>query len=584
VIVVLQMTARFLVPLVTPDAGVIVILGGLVGAVAILLWWLFFSRLPWLERIGGVVLIIAAVAATRPFLHISIATGLQARMFYVYAVPTFLGLALVAWAAVRQRLSPGPRWASLAGAILLACASWALVRTDGITGDASPQLAWRWSKTHEETLSAKIAAEPSAQLAAAAPVAKLAPEPTAKPVDKSASEAQPATVAAEMRVLWSGFRGPGRDSIVRGVRIRHDWAAAPPVELWRRPVGPGWSSFAASDDVAYTQEQRGEEEVVVCYQLKTGRTVWIHKDAARFWESNGGAGPRGTPELHGGRLYTLGATGILNALDARSGAVAWSRNVASETSTKVPGWGFAGSPLITDNLVIVGVSGTLAAYDRETGNPRWSRMERGGSYSSPHPATIGGVAQIVLMNAKGAVSVSPLDGKVLWEHSWPGSPIVQPAVTGDGDFLVTTGGAMGSLGLRRIKVAQGTAGWTVEERWTSTGLKPYFNDFVAHKGHAYGFDGFLLSCIDLTDGKRKWKGGRYGNGQLMLLADQDLLLVVSEEGEVALVKATPDEFAEVARFRAIEGKTWNHPVLAGDVLLVRNAEEMAAFRLSVEGH
>ena len=139
------------------------------------------------------------------------------------------------------------------------------------------------------------------------------------------------------------------------------------------------------------------------------------------------------------------------------------------------------------------------------------------------------------------------------------------------------------MGTRRLAVAQGTGGWTVEERWTSTGLKPYFNDLVVHKGHAYGFDGSILACIDLQDGHRNWKGGRYGNGQLLLLPDQDLLLVLSEEGELALVAATPDQFTEIARFRAMEGKTWNHPVLFGDTLLVRNGEEMAAFRLSLAG-
>jgi outer membrane protein assembly factor BamB len=156
-------------------------------------------------------------------------------------------------------------------------------------------------------------------------------------------------------------------------------------------------------------------------------------------------------------------------------------------------------------------------------------------------------------------------------------------VTEDGGVLVNTISMNGGLGMRRLAIAHNSGAWTAAERWTSTGLKPYFNDFVLHNGHAYGFDGNILSCIDLQDGTRKWKGGRYGNGQLVLLADQDLLLVLSEEGELALVKATPDQFTEVARLPGLEGKTWNHPVLVRDILLVRNDHEMAAFRLSPAG-
>ena len=237
----------------------------------------------------------------------------------------------------------------------------------------------------------------------------------------------------------------------------------------------------------------------------------------------------------------------------------WSRNAAADTGTKTPQWGFASSPLVAGDLVIVGVAGQLAAYDGATGSRRWTGPAHGVSYSSPHLATFDGVAQILLLSEAGATSVALADGALLWEHPWLGYPIVQPALTADGDILIAVSD---SSGTRRLAVAHGPAGWTVAERWTSIGLKPYFNDFVVHNGYAFGFDGSILACIDLKDGKRKWKGGRYGNGQLVLLSDQNLLLVSSEEGELALVGATPDQFTELARFPALDGKTWNHPVLA----------------------
>jgi outer membrane protein assembly factor BamB len=233
-------------------------------------------------------------------------------------------------------------------------------------------------------------------------------------------------------------------------------------------------------------------------------------------------------------------------------------------------------------MVIVAASGKLVAYDAATGAPRWLGPAAGGSYSSPHLLTLGGVEQIVLMSSLGATGISLADGTQLWKYSWPSDTrIMQPALTADGDVLMSGGDAMGGVGIRRIAVARGSAGWTTEERWTSPGLKPNFNDFVVYDGHVFGFDGGILACLDIKDGKRTWKGGRYGHGQLVLLRDQGLLLVLSEEGELALVKAATDQFTELAKFAAIEGKTWNHPVLVGARLLVRNGDEMAAFRLSL---
>lgn len=561
---------RFGTPVVSPESGMgVAVIGAMAVSVAVLVWWLAFSRAPWPRRLAAVGMLAAVLALTPRLgaLHPSVAGGMMGLMFVIQSLP-WVCLALVLWAAVSERL------AVLAAMLLAVCGGFALLRTDGISGDGSSQLAWRWTETAEERL---LLTMPKAPVAPAPvlppPAAAVVVEP---PV--AAAVAAPAPV-----VVWPGFRGVQRDGVVRGVAVETDWAKSAPVRLWKRPVGPGWSSFALRDGLLYTQEQQGENEVVSCYRASTGEPVWTHSDTARFWESNAGAGPRSTPTLSiDGLVYTLGATGILNALDAGTGAVKWTRNAAGDTGAKLPGWGFAGSPLVVDDAVIVAVSGHLAAYDRTTGGaPRWQHPNAGTSYGSPQLLIIDGTPQVVLLSGQGATAVAPADGAEIWKHAWEGGAILQPALTADGGLLITTGGGMGGAGTRRLAVSHGQTGWTAEERWTSTGLKPYFNDIVVHNGHAYGFDGSILACIDLKDGQRKWKGGRYGHGQMVLLADQSLLLVLSEEGALALVSATPDGFKEIAKVPAIEGKTWNHPVIAGGVVYVRNSEEMAAFRLPV---
>jgi outer membrane protein assembly factor BamB len=585
VIAILTGLARFVVPSVMPDGMVYGVLGGFAGGILVALWWLFLSRAAWSERLGAIALMIVGLFAAKRIVHESIAGGAMGFLLYALAIPV-LGLALVAWAVATRRLADGTRRATMVASILAVCAGMALIRTGGFTASFQNDLHWRWSKTPEELLLTQSSIEPAALPLVPVAVAAPGKSPVAPSVSEPVAPASPAAVLpkapakVETPSEWPGFRGPHRDSVIPGVRIKTDWAASPPVQIWRRPIGPGWSSFAVRGGLIYTQEQRGPDEVVASYQLATGKPVWVHRDRARFYESNGGPGPRGTPALSHGRVYTFGATGIVNALDAGNGAVVWSHNAASETRTKTPDWGFASSPLVVDDVVLVAVSGHLAAYDLATGASRWIAPARGASYSSPHLAAIDGVKQVLLLSSVGVASFAPADGALLWEHPWKGYPIVQPAVTADGNVMISV---TDSSGTRRLAATRGAGGWTVAERWTSNGLKPYFNDFVVHKGHAFGFDGSILACIDLEDGKRKWKGGRFGNGQLVLLPDQDVLLVLSEEGELALVGATTDKFTELARFPAIEGKTWNHPVLVGDVLLVRNGQEMAAFRLSLEG-
>jgi outer membrane protein assembly factor BamB len=580
-------------------------LGGLVGGVLIILWWLLFSRARWIDRLVVPPLMAIAVLATRPFLHESMAAGGQGLLFFILSVPV-MALALVAAAAAASRLSERTRRVSIAAAILSAGGGFALVTIDGVSGEGAPDFRWRWSATSEERMLSQVRDEPPPppRVVAAQPLTTPPPVPMAQAAPAAPPSAPPKTTPAADPVDprpadWPGFRGPNRDSTIKSVGIATDWATSPPAELWRRPIGPGWSSFAVAGEYIYTQEQRGEDEVVSCYRLSTGAPVWRHRDAARFYETIGGPGPRATPTIHQGRIYTHGATGIVNALDAATGARIWTRNSVTDTGAVDPGWGFTSSPLVFADTVIVAASGVLVAYDTASGEPRWKGPQGGAGYSSPHLATLDHVPQLLLLRGSRTTSVNPADGTLLWEHRWlPSASIVQPAVIGDRDVLINSSDTMGGQGLRRLAIARGSAGastgagpsgatseggWTVEERWTSRGLKPYYNDFVVHNGHAYGFDGSILACIDLETGERKWKGGRYGFGQMLLLANQDVLLVLSEDGDVALVRAAPDKFTEIARVKAIDGKTWNHPVLVGDVLLVRNGQEMAAFRLTRTG-
>ena len=552
IIVILQLFVRFGVPLFMPgfEGFRIAFLGSLLGTVIFFVWWVFFSRVSLAERwtvLGTMALILAFVWT---FNH----SSMHIIWFLGYAVPITI-LAVLTWVMLSLGYSKKMRLVTMFLTILLSCGWWILLRTEGMTGDHVSRFVWRWSETHEERLLARGSDVPVGNL-----------------YDVEVDEA--------VDLVWPGFRGPERNGVVPHVKVATDWSQTPPIELWRRSIGPGWSSFAVRGDRLFTQEQRGEEEIVACYRVSTGEPVWKHHNQARFYESIAGPGPRGTPTLSGEQVVTLGATGILNFLEASSGELIWSRNVVEDTGKKAHIWGFAASPLVLGNNIIVGVSGKLVAYDRLTGELAWSGPDGGVSYSSPHPVVIDGVAQVVLMSSVGTTAFLPDSGTLLWKSPWKGQPMVQPAVISDHGLLTNAGEG---FGVRRLAVSMGSQGWHAEVKWTSKRLRPNFNDLVIHKGHVYGFDGHILACLDLDDGKRKWKGGRYGQGQLLLLAEQDVLLILSERGDLALAKAMPEGFEELSRVSAIEGKTWNHPVLVGDLLLIRNGEEMAAFRLPLAG-
>jgi outer membrane protein assembly factor BamB len=548
IIVILQWVIRFVIPAIVPAATAIGIFGGLIGGLALVIWWLLYSRAPRVDRWMAVAVMIIALVITKQMVHKSIETAMMGMMFMFYSIPV-LSLLFVVWAAARGLLPEGLRRITMVGTLLLASGIWLILRTEGMDGQAHQNFALRWAKTAEQRL-----------------------------LEKESDVIKPTTVdlaTLNTQAEWLGFRGHNRDGIIHGIMIKTDWKKTPPVQLWRRTIGPGCSSFAIHGTLVYTQEQRGEYEMVTCYNLTNGELVWKHGDKTRFWDSHTGAGPRSTPTLSNNAVYSLGATGILNVLNERDGSVLWSRNVALDCDVKIPGWGYTSSPLVVDSVVVVALAGKLLAYDRLTGKQRWTGVDGGESYSSPQLFTLDGTREVIFMNKAGVTSYSPSDGKVLWTNQLTGVRIVQPAQLTENEILIDGGDLKGMC---RLAVKKGSDGMSIEKRWTSVQLKPYFNDYVVHKGHVFSFDGPFLTCSDIENGIQKWKGGRYG-GQLILLSDQDLLLVLSEKGELALVDANPEQFKELARFPAIKGRTWNHPAMAGDVLVVRNSEEMSAFSL-----
>jgi outer membrane protein assembly factor BamB len=412
---------------------------------------------------------------------------------------------------------------------------------------------------------AQAAADPASQAAAQAPAAgqpAAAPAPSAR------------------RNYWTNYRGPARDGRYDEQPIRTNWQGGLQ-QLWKQPSGGGYSSFSVADGVAYTIEQRRGQEVVAAYNVENGRELWTNAWDANFTDSTGD-GPRATPTWHEGRLYALGALGELRCLDARTGRLVWSKNILKDNGASNISWGMAASPLVFDDKVIVipgGANGkSVVAYNARTGAHAWGALGDAASYTSPMLVTLAGRRQVLAVTARRVAGLSPEDGTVLWDFPWANSNginVAQPIVTGPNRFFVSAGYGKGAA---LVEVADAGGKLSVAPVWERASMKNKFNSSVLHEGHVYGLDEGMLTCVDVETGQQKWKARGYGYGQVVAASGH--LIVTTEEGEIALVRATPAGHTELARFPALEGRTWNVPAIANGRLLVRNATQMACYKLS----
>jgi outer membrane protein assembly factor BamB len=450
----------------------------------------------------------------------------------------------------------------------LACA---VFRIERVSGDLVPHLMVRWAPSRDRLL-------PS-------------------------SGSTPAAVAS---AAWSEspqdfprFLGPDGSASLAGPALDPDWESRPPKQIWRRPIGGGWGGFAVAGDHAVTLEQRGDSEIISCQTVPTGDVVWTVSVPGRHETVLGGVGPRSTPTIAAGIVYATGATGWLHAIDGATGQVVWKKNVLDDLGIDAARhadavtWGRAGSPLVTESLVIVPGGGplkdggavSLVAYDRGTGARRWQGGEQQISYVSPERVSFGGRDVVLTVNESSVAGHDPDDGRELWRFDWPGhsnsdATCSQAQVVDERRLFISKGYGVGAA---VFEMTPGDAPAFAPVWAQPAALKTKFTNATMHEGHAYGLSDGILECVALADGTRRWKGGRYGQGQVLRVGE--LLVVQAESGEVVLVDCSPEKHAVRGRLAAIDGQTWNTLCLSGSRLLVRNAEEAACYELPlVDGH
>lgn len=532
------------------------LVGPLLCSVLVLIWWLTASRATGREKLLGFIAVIASLGLVLVLADPTMRGPGTIQITFPMGMCAFsLGLLVLA----QQR--PAVR-TSIASLLALAAFSFSLLlRNEGATGEYWLGTHWRWSPSPEETM---LAGRKSG---------------TASSTDQPKA---PGDAMAFEKPEWPGFRGSDRAAQARGSLIATNWSAHPPRQRWKIPVGPSWSSFAVAGKFLFTQEQRGAMETAVCYDATTGREIWKHEVETRFDDPLGGPGPRATPALSKDGLFVMGATGILLGLNPATGVLLWKQDLQKLATRKPPMWGFSSSPVVAGSLVIVYAGGPgdkgVLAFDAGTGALRWSTAAGNDSYSSPQLSTVVGVQLVLMLSNEGLILLDPATGQERLNYVWKFSNYraLQPHLVGEDTILLPTGM---STGTRSIRISKTNDQLAATELWTSRSLKPDFTDLVSHRGYIYGLDGGLLTCVDLNNGERKWKGGRYGKGQVLLLEDSNLLLVAAENGQVVLLRADPSEHVELASIQAIAGKTWNHPVVVGDKLYIRNSQEAACYQL-----
>ena len=381
---------------------------------------------------------------------------------------------------------------------------------------------------------------------------------------------------------WPQYRGVNRDGTSAATGLRKSWPAAGPAVVWRKPIGVGFSGISASGGRLYTMDANADSELAVCLKADTGEEIWRTPLGPRFVEEFGD-GPRSTPTVDGDLLYALSSYSKLFALKTSDGSKVWEVDLPGAFGGRVPRRGAASSPLVDGGLVLVEGGGTegkaIQAFDKLTGATKWTSQDGSPGYASGIAVTVDGVRQEVFARtgSKDIISLTPA-GQVHWKHEWVPGVIAMPLFVPPNRIFASAADDVGSI-LLEIGTKDGAP--SVREVWSSRAMKNHFNSSVLAKDHIFGFDNASLKCVSAATGEQKWVQRGFGKGSL--IAADGLLIVLSEQGLLALADATPEGYRERGRFQALTGKAWTSPTLAGGRLYLRDQDEIVSLDLRAAG-
>ena len=369
---------------------------------------------------------------------------------------------------------------------------------------------------------------------------------------------------------WARWRGPDLNGISQEKDWLAQWPAEVPKQLWKANVGIGFSSVSVSDGRVYTMGNENNTDSVFCFDAETGKEIWKHSYPCPLDPKYYEGGTSITPTIDAKTVFTLSRKGDLFCLNATDGKVIWTKNLAKELGAQIPTWGFAGSPLVEKNLLILNIGSHGTAVEKSTGKVIWTSGKGASGYSTAVPANFSGQPCVVFAGAQSVFAVALNDGKKIWEHKWITEYDVNaadPIISGDKVFI--SSGYNHGCALLQIKGSKATV------VWENKVLKNHINSSVLLNGFLYGFDGNAgpkadFKCVEFETGKVKWSEPKLGAGALM--AADGKLIVHTDKGELIIAEATLDSFKPISRAQVTGGRNWTTPVLSNARIYCRNAK------------